>query len=238
MISQFIQIIEETGSTNADLAERARDNAVREGQWLVARRQSAGRGRQGREWFDGSGNFMGSTAVRIESGDPPPSTIGFVTALAVSEAVKRTGGAGLPSLKWPNDVLWEGAKLAGILMERVGDYVIVGIGVNLSVAPVLEDRRSVAMSDFGTAPILDTFAETLALEFASWLEDWRRYGFERLLREFQHRSIHKKGSLVKVHDTDGSRVEGAFDGLEEIDGALRLRLADGSQRVIRAGDIL
>ncbi|MEM7690424.1 MAG: biotin--[acetyl-CoA-carboxylase] ligase [Pseudomonadota bacterium] len=239
MITPAIQIVEETGSTNADLVATVRTGQAREGQWLVARQQTAGRGRQGREWFDGSGNFMGSTLVGLGTPDPAPATLSFVAALAVHDAVEEAlMHASHASLKWPNDVLLGGGKLSGILLELVETHVVVGIGVNLKRAPELADRRTSAVADHGPAPSLEWFADRLALCFARRLTIWREKGLAAVLTAFLDLSVHRSGSPVTVHDTDGSRVEGAFVGLDETDGALRLRLADGSERVIRAGDIL
>ena len=102
---------------------------------------------------------MGSTAVRLLPHDPAPGSLALVAGLAVLEAVSAI----LPppyaaQLKWPNDVLVGGAKLAGILLERVGDTVVVGIGVNLAAAPELPDRATVALSRFGSTPDRDNFA--------------------------------------------------------------------------------
>ena len=239
MSGSGIQIVEETGSTNADLAQKARVGDAQEGQWLVARRQTAGKGRQGREWFDGSGNFMGSTLVPLGQNNPPAASLSFVAALALYDVV----GEGLtqssrPILKWPNDVLLRDGKLSGILLELVGNQVVVGIGVNLARAPKVEGRKTAALSDCGPAPSVDWFAHRLAHFFAQRLSGWRQGGLSPILKEFLEGSMHRPGTHINVHDTDGSRVEGAFAGLEESDGALRLRLADGSERVIRAGDIL
>lgn len=239
MIGSAIQIVEETGSTNADLAKRARAGDMQEGQWLVARRQTAGKGRQGREWFDGSGNFMGSTLVTLKPNDPPPATLSFVAALALYDAVgEALIQSNRPVLKWPNDVLLKDGKLSGILLELVGDHVVVGIGVNLARAPKLEDRKTAALSDYGPAPSVDWFSDCLARFFAQRLSAWRQGGLAPILKEFLEGSLHRPGTHINVHDTDGSRVEGMFAGLEQSDGALRLRLADGSERVIRAGDIV
>ncbi|MEM7700487.1 MAG: biotin--[acetyl-CoA-carboxylase] ligase [Pseudomonadota bacterium] len=239
MIGSTIQIVEETGSTNADMAQRVRDGAAQEDQWLVARRQNAGKGRQGREWFDGSGNFMGSTVVALAEGDPPPATLSFVAALALYDTLAVVLPPSIrPVLKWPNDALLAGGKLSGILLELVGKNVVLGIGVNLARAPDLEDRKTVAIADHAPAPDLGWFADRLADHFSQRLSLWRQAGLARVLDEFLAGSMHRPGTHVTVHDTDGSRVEGTFVGLEEIDGALRLRLADGSERVIRAGDIV
>ncbi len=235
----MIEIAEQTGSTNADLAAAIRTGeGWAEGRWLVARRQTAGRGRQGREWFDGAGNFMGSTAVVPGEGAPPVASLSFVAALAVYDAaLAMLGENGNLALKWPNDVLLDGGKLSGILLEMVRGVVIVGIGVNLARAPELPDRKTAALADVMTAPVLEDFACGLAAAFDRRLEAWRTYGLGPTLEAFLAASIHAQGSPVKVHDTDGSVLSGSFAGLEESDGALRLRLADGSERVIRAGDI-
>ncbi|MFM7349292.1 MAG: biotin--[acetyl-CoA-carboxylase] ligase, partial [Erythrobacter sp.] len=126
----MITLVEETGSTNADLAAALRSGeGWAEGRWLVARRQTAGRGRQGREWFDGAGNFMGSTVVQVapQAGDvgPPPASLSFVAALAVRDAAAAViGEAGSLGLKWPNDVLLDGGKLSGILLEMVRGHIV------------------------------------------------------------------------------------------------------------------
>ncbi|MBD2841710.1 biotin--[acetyl-CoA-carboxylase] ligase [Erythrobacter rubeus] len=235
----MITFVEETGSTNADLAAAVRaGERVNEGSWLVAERQNAGRGRQGREWFDGSGNFMGSTVVAIKAGDKPPATLSFVAALSVFEAASDAVGDGANvQLKWPNDVMLEGAKLSGILLEMVAEHVVVGIGVNLAQAPDLAERRIVAIADFVKPPPLRDFADDLARVFARELQSWRDTSLSDMLERFLALSIHSQGAPIRVHDADGEFVEGTFAGLEESDGALRLRLADGAERVIRAGDI-
>ncbi len=232
-------LVEETGSTNADLAAAIRAGGVwPEGRWLVARRQTAGRGRQGRQWFDGTGNFMGSCAVKLGEGGPPPASLSFVAALAVRDAVAQAAGEGANfALKWPNDVLLNGGKLSGILLEMVKGHIVVGIGVNLARAPDLPDRKTAALADNVAPPPVEDFAECLAAHFAARLATWRSHGLAATLEQFLAASIHAQGTPLTVHDTDGSQVAGSFAGLEESDGALRLRLADGSERVIRAGDI-
>ncbi|WP_233999754.1 biotin--[acetyl-CoA-carboxylase] ligase [Porphyrobacter sp. TH134] len=234
-----IVLVEETGSTNADLAAAIRaGEGWPEGKWLVARRQTAGRGRQGRAWFDGAGNFMGSAVVAIGEGGPPPASLSFVAALAVRDAVAAVLGEDADlALKWPNDVLLSGGKLSGILLEMARGHIIVGIGVNLAKAPDLPDRKTAAVAQVTPPPALEDFAASLAGAFDRRLESWRTYGLGATLQAFLVQSIHAQGSPLTVHDTDGSVLSGSFAGLEESDGALRLRLADGSERVIRAGDI-
>lgn len=233
----MIQYRAETGSTNADLAAQIRlGERAAEGDWLVADRQTAGRGRQGRKWFDGAGNFMGSTIVRPEAIDPAAPTLALVAGLAVYEAIlPLLAGPLALSLKWPNDLLLGGAKLAGILLEREGDVVIVGIGVNLAAAPELDERRTVALVAFGPAPDRDTFARSLAGAFDRELERWRTYGLDPLLRRWRQ-AAHPPGTPLAVREPDGTRLMGAFAGLEA-DGSLLLRLEDGTVRTIHAGDV-
>ncbi|MXO59585.1 biotin--[acetyl-CoA-carboxylase] ligase [Altererythrobacter salegens] len=234
----MIRTVPETGSTNADLLARiAAGERIPEGDWLVADRQTSGRGRQGHVWFDGAGNFMGSTVVHLGAHDPAAPGLSFVAALAVYETV-------LPHiaqphdlmLKWPNDVLARGAKLCGLLLEREGDSAVVGIGVNLVSAPQIEGVRTCSLADFGPAPSRDAFAADLAVSFDRELGRWRQFGLEPLLNRWRA-AAHPPGTSLRVRGADGTAVSGTFDGLEP-DGALRLRLEDGTIRPIHAGDVL
>lgn len=233
----MIRNVPETGSTNADLIAGIRaGEALPEGSWLIADRQTAGRGRQGRAWFDGAGNFMGSTLVRIAPGNPAPATLSLVAGLAVYEAiVPLLAEPAKLQLKWPNDVMLGGAKLAGILLERAGDAVVVGIGVNLAVAPDLPDRRTVALSAIGPAPDRDLFARSLAASFDREIERWRSYGVEPLTRRWQS-VAHPLGTRLRVQPPGEPAIDADFEGLST-DGALQLRLVDGTTRIIHAGDV-
>lgn len=233
----MIHTVHETGSTNADFIARLRDGEfVPEGDWLVADRQTAGRGRQGREWFDGAGNFMGSTVVHKRFGDPDPATLALVAGLALHEAVSWhvAGNADL-WLKWPNDLMAGMAKLAGILLEGEGDAVVVGIGVNLVFAPDVTGRETVALSDLGTAPDRDVFAADLAKFFDTELERWRNFGLGPIIRRWEE-IAHPIGMKLRVAENGEAPVSGTFAGLDAT-GALQLRLADGAMRAIHAGEV-
>ncbi len=232
----MITVLPQVGSTNAEVAARLKSGAMAEGDWLVADRQDAGRGRQGRTWFDGAGNFMGSTVVHLRAGDPQPASLALLAGLALAEAVQPI----LPpphrlTLKWPNDLMIGTAKLAGILLERKGEGVIVGIGVNLAAAPQVPGRQTVALSAFGPAPDRDTFAQALARSFATELERWRSFGLEPLLRRWCALA-HAEGTPLIVGDAHGGAISGLFAGLSA-DGALQLRLPDGTTRTIHAGEV-
>lgn len=234
----LIHTVPQTGSTNSDLSERLRaGEAVGEGTWLVANRQTNGRGRLGRVWSDGLGNFMGSTVVRPAECDPLPPSLAFVAALAVYEAVVPliTQPDEL-SLKWPNDLLISGAKLAGILLEREGNAIIVGIGVNLASAPELPDRPTASLAQFGPRPDRDLFAQSLAASFDKELDRWRSFGLDLILRRWEA-AAHPRGTALTVQPPGERAIPGNYDGLTD-GGALKLRLADNSCRVIHAGDVI
>ena len=138
-------------------------------------------------------------------------------------------------IKWPNDLVADGAKLAGILLERAGDAAVIGIGVNLAWAPELAGRATGHLKTIGPAPDRDAFARDLVVSFDRELDRWRQFGLEPILSRWLA-AAHPVGSALGVHGADGARIAGTFAGLEP-DGALRLRLADGSTRVIHAGDV-
>lgn len=232
--SDLIETVRETGSTNADLTARLRAGEnVPEGFWLVADRQIAGRGRLGRSWIDGTGNFMGSTVVHLRHGDPSPDTLALVAGLALHAAIAPLVGSAI--LKWPNDLLVDGAKLAGILLERTGDSVVAGIGVNLVQAPELADRQTTALADLGIRLERDAFAADLVRQFAADLDRWRSYGLAPIVHRWEAAG-HPPGTVLSVDDPGGTRLSGQFTGLTE-GGALQLRLADGSLRVMHAGEV-
>lgn len=233
----MIQTVPETGSTNADLAARlSAGEFVVEGEWLVADRQTAGKGRQGRSWFDGHGNFMGSTVVRPTTGDPPAASLALLSGLALHEVVAPLiPPPSTALLKWPNDLMIGAAKLAGILLERVGDAVIVGIGVNLAQAPKVDGRETVALSAFGPSPNRDHFASTLARQFDLELGRWRSFGLDPMIRRWLA-AAHPLGTPLAVGEPGEQPLVGQFAGLTA-DGALQLNLADGTTRTIHAGEV-
>ncbi|WP_353205141.1 biotin--[acetyl-CoA-carboxylase] ligase, partial [Sphingomonas sp.] len=213
-----------------------------------------------------TGNFYGSTVVRVRGTDPTAPTLALVAAVALEEVVraylssspspfprgfaarapslslwereggaKRRKGEGDLLLKWPNDLLLDGAKLSGILLERAGDAVVVGMGVNIAHHPLDIDRRATSLAAYSVTPDPADFAETLADAFARWLGIWRGQGLAPVRARWLERA-HPIGTALTVRLPDGSATDGLFGGLDA-DGALNLRLADGTTRVIHAGDV-
>jgi BirA family transcriptional regulator, biotin operon repressor / biotin---[acetyl-CoA-carboxylase] ligase len=230
-------IVPETGSTNADLLARlAAGEAMPEGYWLIADRQTAGRGRQGRAWLDAPGNFMGSTLVRLGPDDAPAASLSFVAALAVYAAVSsQIAQPSTLQLKWPNDVLLAGTKFCGVLLEREGHHAVIGIGVNLAAAPPVPGRTTLALGERGLRPDRDLFATDLAARFAIELARWRQHGTGPMFARWQA-AAHPLGTRLSVHDGSGAPVTGTYDGLAP-DGALRLDMDDGTRRMVHAGDV-
>jgi len=230
----MIRTVAETGSTNADLLAAARQGAP-EGDWLRAGRQIGGRGRAGRAWQSPIGNVYASTIIRLRSGDPPAPELALVAGVALEETATAWLGRDLLRLKWPNDLMAGNAKLAGILLERDGDAVIIGLGINLAVAPPAADRPTTCLADLGgAAPDPAPFLEDLAMAFAHWVARWRGEGLGPVRQRWIERA-HPVGTALAANAPEGP-IEGLFDGLEP-DGTLRLRRADGRIERISAGDV-
>jgi BirA family biotin operon repressor/biotin-[acetyl-CoA-carboxylase] ligase len=225
-----------TGSTNADLLARTVQGAP-EGLWLRADAQDGGRGRLGRIWESPSGNLFASTIVRLRDTDPSPASLAFVTAVAVFDAVRQMAPQVPICVKWPNDILTpDGAKLCGVLLERASDAVVVGIGLNLVWHPRNLERKVTDLLTLGaTPPDAQTAVEIVAEVFARYLAIWRQSGVEVIVRHWEARA-HPRGTALSAKLPDGEHLDGLYAGLNE-DGALQLRLADGSIRAIHAADV-
>ena len=179
------------------------------------------------------GNFHGSTLVELRDGDPQPQTLSLAAGLALIEAIDLAVPAQALMLKWPNDVLLLGRKLAGILLERGSDRIVIGFGVNLASAPDLPDRESASLPG-RIAP--QAFAPLLAGSFERLLKLWRT-SEPLLLAQAWLTRAHPLGTRLAVHSGMGELAIGRFDGIEP-DGALRLQRDDGGLEIVRAGDIL
>lgn len=207
----------------------ARD--VGESEWLRAGRQTAGRGRQGRAWTSEPGNLFASTLVRLRSSDLPAPTLALVAAVALEEAVRRHAPGAALSIKWPNDLMLDGAKLAGILLERSGDVVVAGFGVNLASAPEVPGRKTAALAGSVDQAVL---CETLAASFAGWLARWRSEGLEPIRRQWMAHA-HAPGTMLQVAVPGEAPLNGHYRNIGP-DGALRLDTSTGMVEV-RAGDV-
>ena len=163
--------------------------------------------------------------------DPPPASLSLVAGLALIEAVEAAVPRAPVMLKWPNDLLLSGKKLAGILLERSHDRIVVGFGVNLATAPKLADRKASAL---GGAISPKAFAPLIAASFGKLLDLWRTSGSALMANAWLARA-HPAGTPLTVHIAPGETRSGRFAGIEA-DGALRLKTASGLE-IIHAGDV-
>lgn len=212
------------------------EEGIAEGTWLRAGRQVGGRGRMGRAWESPDGNLYCSTLVRLQFAEPLPHTLALVAANAVHALIAPLCN-GQARIKWPNDILVDGAKIAGILLERLDNAVVVGVGINVVGHPTGLDRPVTSLSAQGAhnvgAPAL---YDRLAQLFVHWLSIWRAQGIDPV-RTHWLLNAHPTGTPMRVVQPDGGVVEGMFDTLDR-QGMLILRLANGDSRAIHAGDII
>lgn len=174
--------------------------------------------------------------MRLRSDDPSAPTLALAAGVALYETVAPyfSESSGL-ALKWPNDLLVDRRKLAGILLERVDETVVIGIGVNLAHHPVDQSRPATSLAAEGRLhPTADVFVTDLAASFASALARWRTSLAD--IRTAWLAAAHALGTSLATHGASGEPLTGTFDGLDPV-GACRLRLADGSLRLIHAGDV-
>jgi BirA family biotin operon repressor/biotin-[acetyl-CoA-carboxylase] ligase len=231
-----IHVVAETGSTNADLKALA-VSGWPEGQWLRAERQTAGRGRLGRDWQSVTGNLHASTLIRLRPGDPLVTGLGLLAGIVVHDALAALLPDAAIQLKWPNDVMVGPAKLAGMLLEREGDAVILGIGVNVAQAPRLPDRETIALADLPGGQGIDAarVLDALVPALDDWLARWRAEGAAALITAWLARG-HAVGTRLAVSTGADRPQQGRFLGLDA-HGALILGLEDGTSEIIHSGDV-
>jgi BirA family biotin operon repressor/biotin-[acetyl-CoA-carboxylase] ligase len=231
---------DEIDSTNEEARRRALAGDTGPA-WLMARRQSAGRGRLGRQWDSPVGNLF-ATALLSYPGNPAQATLAsFAAGLAVIDAA-RTAGAETAALrlKWPNDVLADGAKLAGILIETGSAngalWMAAGFGVNVRTAPSVPGRKTACLADLpgGGGITADRALEALDIAFRARLSRLVADGFQPVRTDWLAKAAYL-GERVRVPQ-GVDRVEGVMTDLDN-DGALIIELADGSLTHVRAGEI-
>jgi BirA family biotin operon repressor/biotin-[acetyl-CoA-carboxylase] ligase len=233
-----VEVVEETGSTNADLLARAATLAAP--LLLVARNQTAGRGRAGRSWLSSSeGSLTFSLAWRFEGGLPRLIGLPLAVGVALAETLERFGVQ--VGLKWPNDVLRDGDKLAGILIETQsapvgGVWAVIGIGLNLVMPDELEAQigRSVASLPWLARMDRDALLAALLDGLAGALREFERAGFGAFAARWNLRHAWQ-GQAVTVLDGGAVLHEGSAAG---VDDAGRLLLdTPGGRIAVLAGDV-
>lgn len=243
-------VLSEVDSTNLEAARRVKDLTAPT--WFLAGFQTGGRGRRGRPWVSPRGNFHATLAMRPTGGPQRAALRSFTAALSLHEALSAlTGLQQAPNgmlqplaLKWPNDVLLNGGKVSGILLESLGsagqvDHLAIGIGVNLIAAPdpaLVEAgalRPVSVLAETGVRIAPDRLLTALAAAFARWEARFEAEGFAPLRAAWLDRAA-RLGQEIRVRSGSADRW-GIFDGIDA-DGALILRSADGLH-AIPAADV-
>ena len=230
-----LEIHDSLPSTQSLLTERAGQGEAA-GLALLARRQSAGRGRAGRAWQSEAGNLHISILLRPDGPAREIPGHALLAAVALHDAARHHAPGRALRLKWPNDLLEGEAKLAGILTEAALDerggiaHLIFGIGVNLTHAPPVEGR---AVTCLGPIPP-EAFAETLLQRLGHWLERRQSEGFAAIRAGWIERGP-QRGSRMTLRQGDNP-VTGSYEGLAE-DGGLLLATARGPL-VFHAGEVM
>lgn len=213
--------------------------------WVLALQQTAGRGRRGRDWRDPPGNFAATLSLRPRGGPAEVALFSFVAALALHEALATVAGPQARlAIKWPNDVLLNGGKVAGILLESHGagqgvGQLLIGIGVNLVAAPEAATLAPGAVAPVALAPETgarlapEEFLTYLAAAFARWQAQFETYGFAPIRTAWLARAA-RLGHEVTARTGVESRA-GIFETIDET-GAMVLQTAHG-RVAIAAADV-
>ena len=228
---------DELDSTNSEarrLAEKGEQGPL----WILAARQTGGRGRRGRVWHSGEGNLAATLLLRPKTSPAVIGQLSFVAALAAAQMAQHYAPAIPIQVKWPNDVLADGSKLAGILLESGEDaqdrWLAIGIGVNLASFPPDTEFPATSLAQLGiAAPAAEEALTVLAARFAHWYDVWMSEGFETVRAAWLARAG-GLGKSIRARLPDAVH-EGVFEGVDA-QGALLLN-QQGQVRAIAAGEV-
>lgn len=236
-------VLAEVDSTNAEALRRAPH--LTGPTWILAHRQTAGHGRRGRPWAGAAGNFTGTLALCADGPPARGAMRSFVAALALHDAFRAATGRAEPfALKWPNDVLLNGGKVAGILLESLGggptkSWLAIGFGVNLAEAPAQTEVEPGAVrpvslaAETGLRVAPEEFLDLLAPAFQRWEEQFVTFGFAPIRNAWLARAA-RRGETITAR-TAAETLEGRFETLDDT-GALVLETRTG-RRTIPAADV-
>jgi BirA family biotin operon repressor/biotin-[acetyl-CoA-carboxylase] ligase len=227
-------------STNEEALRRARTGAP-EGTIVWAREQTGGRGRRGRAWSSPPGNLYTSALLRPAVPPAQAAQLGFLASVALAEAIQSV----LPPArrlrcKWPNDLLIDGAKTVGILLEAEGagptvDAVVLGMGINIASHPANTPYRATSLHAAGSDVSVEQMLEILAGRLLAWYLLWKQEGFAPVRQRWLD-FAEGLGKPIEVR-LEGATLTGRFAALDA-GGALDLELADGRHRLVTAGDVV
>lgn len=227
------------GSTN-DEAKRFASGGASEGLIVSAGEQLAGRGRLGRNWASPPGNLYASFVLRPAVPVRRAAEIAFVAAVAAYDMARATAPASDVRCKWPNDLLVEGRKIAGLLAEAAArpdgdtDFVVLGCGINVAHHPAESRWPATSFAALGVRISPDDVLAALATALARWMAAWRKDGFEAIRAAWSQRSF-EIGRPMAL-DLGQTKVAGGFAGIDS-SGGLLLDLAGGRRETISYGEV-
>lgn len=234
-------VLDEVGSTNREAFQRAETGETGP-LWIMARRQTAGRGRSGRQWSSEAGNLYASLLISLACPPAAVPQLSLLAGVAVIDAIVQAASGGAPAglrLKWPNDVLIGQAKCAGILAESISGQAavtaVIGIGLNLAWHPTDLGREATNLAEHGVRVEPEVMLDVLAGTMHHWLAAWNGgTGFAEVRQAWLDRAG-AAGEHCSVN-TGAEHVEGTFLGLDA-GGALLMQDREGRQRTIAFGDV-
>jgi BirA family biotin operon repressor/biotin-[acetyl-CoA-carboxylase] ligase len=234
--------METVDSTNAEARRRAK--AGEPGPlWIWSTRQSQGRGRGGREWISRPGNLFASLLIGVNAPQRVAGQIALLAGIVAYDTIAKLiayEGRSELLLKWPNDILLAGEKLAGVLLENVGStvesrsVVVIGTGINLASHPEDLPLPAISLGAYDIVVTPGDALEVLAATTHEWLARWGEGSCFPTIRRAWLDRAGPAGRPLRVK-VEGEETEGVYGGLDA-DGALRLMTPDGEYR-IAAGDV-
>jgi BirA family biotin operon repressor/biotin-[acetyl-CoA-carboxylase] ligase len=233
--------VETTGSTNADLIELAGAGHDIDRLWLTAGEQMQGRGRRGRTWVSPHGNLHASLYLRSPVSAKDIGFFPLVCAVALHRAISEALDENQSEIKikWPNDILVDGAKCCGMLMEsdqRSGAInIVIGCGVNIVAHPEDTPYPAMHLNEKNATLTPQDMFQYLAESFARTLDEWADGSGKASIRDYWLAHVRGMGQTIIVN-LASERLEGIFDGIDA-DGVLSLRLPSGKVKEISAGDV-
>jgi BirA family biotin operon repressor/biotin-[acetyl-CoA-carboxylase] ligase len=229
--------LDSVGSTNDEARRRVEDGTAADLLVVTAARQTAGRGRRGRVWESPEGNLHASFALAIRRPLSEAAQIGFVAALSLAEALDEVVPGHDVRCKWPNDVLIDGRKVAGMLLESAGDgWLVLGIGVDVADRPAPGETlyATMALAELGYGGDTAQVLTALCRHFGPWLARWRSEGFAPIRAAWLMRARGLgEAAVVRL---EAEMLTGVFAGLDE-EGGMLLDQGEAGIRRVLAGDV-
>jgi len=236
----YLHQLDSVDNTNEE-AKRLADKGAQSGALVLAKTQTSGRGRRGRAWSSPVGNLYSSLLLRPTCSLAEAARLTFLIAVAMAEAIETVTGMQVrPDCKWPNDLMVNGRKICGILLESASnhlsstDYLVIGTGVNVAFYPDDSERSATSLASLGAPVSVHELVSVYVERIAYWLPIWEQQGFTPIREAWLTRG-YGIGEPVVARLTE-RELQGTFVGLDD-DGSLILREGSGFEHRIGAGEV-